>query len=83
MCPALEADMSALITGYLVRDKDDWANPGPRRAVCAIFALHGIGLGDAQYEAGERSRGGKPQVIVKIANGGEVIIEKYANGQRK
>jgi len=75
--------MSTVITGYLVRDKDDWYNPGPRRAVCAIFALHGIGLGDAQYEARERSRGGKPQVIVKIAAGGEVIIEEYADGQRQ
>jgi hypothetical protein len=83
MIPVLEAGMSAVITGYLVRDKDDWANPGPRRAVCAIFALHGIGLGDAQYEARGRSQGGKPQVIVKIADDDEVIIEEYADGQRQ
>jgi hypothetical protein len=64
-------------------DKEDWANPGPRRAVCAIFALHATGLSDAQYEARERSRGGKRQVIVKIADHDEVIIEEYVDGQRQ
>jgi len=83
MIPAMETGMSAVITGYLVRDKEDWANPDPRRAVCAIFALHGIGLSDARYEARERSQGGKHQVIVKIADHDEVIIEEYVDGQRQ
>jgi hypothetical protein len=43
------------------------------------FALHGIGLSDARYEARERSRGGKRQVIVKIADHDEV----YVDGQRQ
>jgi len=75
--------MSAVITGYLARDKDDWAHPGPHRAVFAIFGLHGVGLSDAEYEARERSRDGKPQMIVKIADGDEVITEEYADSQRQ
>lgn len=60
---------------------------GPTQALgerCApSLPLTAAGLSDAQYEARERSRGGKRQVIVKIADHDEVILEEYADGQRQ
>lgn len=75
--------MSRFANGYLIRDEDDWANPGPHRAISILYPLHGTGLSDAQDAARDRSRGGKPQVIVKIAGGSEAIIEQYADGSRR
>jgi hypothetical protein len=68
-------------SGYLVRDRDDPYNPGT--GIGHILRPL-TGLSNAKDDAGDRSgNGGKPQVIVKIEDGGEEIVSEFTDGEEQ
>jgi len=69
--------MAETITCYIVRDADAWTVPNTEHVDSIGYPLNTEGHTAADEKAKERAAAGRPQVLIKLANGKETIIRRY------